>query len=58
MNNTCVCCGRYVPEGRMVCGICENNNYDSNKDKIAPKTAAKELDLNTSCILKKLFKNR
>lgn len=23
MNNTCVCCGEIIPEGRMVCPICE-----------------------------------
>lgn len=23
MNNTCVCCGAPVPEGRMVCPLCE-----------------------------------
>lgn len=23
MTDSCVCCGRYVPEGRMVCPICE-----------------------------------
>ena len=25
MSNTCVCCGREVPEGRQVCPICENS---------------------------------
>ena len=24
MDNTCVCCGAVVPEGRMVCWACEN----------------------------------
>lgn len=23
----CVCCGEIIPEGRMVCGNCENNSY-------------------------------
>lgn len=23
MENTCVCCGAIIPEGRMVCPICE-----------------------------------
>lgn len=23
MENTCVCCGAVIPEGRMVCPICE-----------------------------------
>ena len=22
--NTCVCCGQIIPEGRMVCNKCEN----------------------------------
>jgi hypothetical protein len=24
MENTCVCCGRIIPEGRQVCPNCEN----------------------------------
>ena len=24
MNNTCVCCGAVIPEGRQVCPNCEN----------------------------------
>ena len=24
MIDTCVCCGEYVPEGRMVCPLCES----------------------------------
>ena len=24
MDNTCVCCGEIIPEGRMVCHRCEN----------------------------------
>lgn len=24
MDNTCVCCGAVIPEGRMVCWACEN----------------------------------
>ena len=23
MSDTCICCGQIVPEGRMVCPICE-----------------------------------
>ena len=31
----CVCCGRYVPEGRMVCPICEEHKlYGSNKGEL------------------------
>ena len=26
MKNTCVCCGREIPEGRQVCYICEKNS--------------------------------
>lgn len=25
MNNTCVCCGVVIPEGRQVCPNCENS---------------------------------
>lgn len=28
MDNFCVCCGAIVPEGRMVCPICEMAAYD------------------------------
>ena len=29
MNNTCVCCGDIIPEGRQICPTCENalKNY-------------------------------
>jgi len=27
MEDTCVCCGEYVPEGRMVCYSCEKLPY-------------------------------
>jgi hypothetical protein len=26
MKDYCVCCGRLVPEGRMICFICEHND--------------------------------
>lgn len=33
-SETCVCCGREIPEGRQVCLICEENsrfiNYNQN----------------------------
>lgn len=29
MNDTCLICGRYVPEGRMVCIICEKQIMDN-----------------------------
>lgn len=28
MTDTCVCCGEPVPEGRMVCPICEAAVYE------------------------------
>ena len=28
MEDTCVCCGAPVPEGRMVCPICEATTYE------------------------------
>ena len=30
MSETCVCCGRKIPEGRQVCPICE---YESEQGK-------------------------
>lgn len=30
-NNTCVCCGEIVPEGRMVCPNCERRADDARK---------------------------
>lgn len=24
--NTCICCGEIIPEGRMVCPVCEAEN--------------------------------
>lgn len=31
MNDTCVCCGEYVPEDRMICIACEKK-YDEKDD--------------------------
>ena len=28
MENRCVCCGAIIPEGRMVCPMCEMAAYD------------------------------
>lgn len=48
MNDTCVCCGEYVPEGRMVCPVCTGKNDIENGvfqtlDKRNPETTvAKE----------------
>ena len=27
MEDRCVCCGDYIPEGRQVCPICERKGY-------------------------------
>lgn len=36
MDNTCVCCGSIIPEGRMICWECEhkvdNTNYINKKE--------------------------
>ena len=29
MDNTCVCCGAIVPEGRMICPICEKYGLEA-----------------------------
>lgn len=29
-NNTCVCCGTVIPEGRQVCVSCEIGNEDDS----------------------------
>lgn len=33
-DSVCVSCGRYVPEGRMICSLCENetNNEEIQED--------------------------
>lgn len=30
-NNTCVCCGAIIPEGRQVCPNCESGKYNSDE---------------------------
>ena len=32
MEDTCVCCGEYVPEGKMVCWICEKKYLGDGKN--------------------------
>ncbi len=27
MNNTCICCGEIIPEGRLACPNCEKNVF-------------------------------
>lgn len=31
MTDTCVCCGAPVPEGRMVCPLCEYANEETSE---------------------------
>lgn len=35
MIDTCVSCGEYVPEGRMICVNCEDNAYSRNQGEVA-----------------------
>ena len=30
--DTCVCCGKYVPEGRQICAFCEADIYKAKKE--------------------------
>ena len=30
--DTCVCCGKYVPEGRQICHICESDVVRAKKE--------------------------
>ena len=32
MIDACVCCGAYVPEGRMICPQCEAKSNEGNED--------------------------
>lgn len=37
MDNTCICCGRIIPEGRQICPSCENRrdvHRQTNRDKL------------------------
>lgn len=36
MENTCVCCGTIIPEGRLVCSACEK--WNDNQSKYGKKT--------------------
>lgn len=31
-SNTCICCGEYTPEDRMVCKKCEKKYLDDSKN--------------------------
>ena len=31
MEDRCIMCGEYVPEGRQVCKVCENQILNNNK---------------------------
>lgn len=37
MDNTCICCGRIIPEGRFICLHCEGQN-EMQKFRKKPKT--------------------
>ena len=34
MDNTCVCCGKIIPEGTMICKVCENKPNETNNISI------------------------
>ena len=34
MDNTCVCCGTVIPEGRIICPVCLHNNAFAYSDDI------------------------
>ena len=34
MDNTCVCCGAAIPEGRQVCKACEEGFTDRNRETL------------------------
>lgn len=38
-NNTCVCCGAVIPEGRQVCLACEDRRYDPEEFFRAERSA-------------------
>ena len=44
MENTCICCGEIIPEGRMVCPICEMKAKDLNFGNFS-LTNTKERDI-------------
>ena len=44
MKDYCVCCGRPVPEGRMICFICEHNDNPVYRKPM--QNTQKEIDLN------------
>lgn len=34
MDNTCVCCGKEIPEGRQVCMACEEGFVNQNRESL------------------------
>ena len=36
-SNYCVCCGKEIPEGRLVCWGCENKEALNQKEKVINK---------------------
>lgn len=43
MSNVCITCGTIIPEGRIVCPICEHDLKKSNKEVTESKTVFKEV---------------
>lgn len=46
MNNTCVCCGKVIPEGRQICPACgdiTDKNFKSNNSEIMRNKQVEEL---------------
>lgn len=56
MDNTCVCCGETIPEGRQTCPSCEKINNEIPKGKIKMKCAFDRTTFCTALIEKKCHK--
>ena len=55
MNNTCICCGEPIPEGRQVCPPCEElliKNSKSNNSKDMSNKQIEELASNIYSLLR------
>ena len=53
--NTCICCGEQIPEGRSVCPICEsvfdsNHNHDIDQDIQETKEKIKTQKIEIRCL--------
>lgn len=55
MNNTCVCCGETIPEGRQICPTCSDNPNKnlkrSNFEVMSNKVMTKDEFIKNSCSL-------